>query len=249
MTIALVRQVTDALAEFSSRSRLYELTIGEGNSGPASGTLLVEAFAASDAVQEIGYRDVIVLSTSSRIDAAALLGQPAQLAISLADGSRSRFGGEISDVAMLGSDGGLARYRLRLSPWIWRLGQVRNSRVWQDRSVIEIVDAVFQAYQPLTLRIRCRWTRCRSAHCCPVCRHDPAERGAGRCHQCGRAGPLPRRPLGRSQRHGVIPGGPAPPARFAEHRAQLRLQGETGGRCQLAEPDRAGRGASCPRIL
>ncbi|MBD8528680.1 MULTISPECIES: type VI secretion system Vgr family protein [unclassified Massilia] len=155
MTIALVRQLTDALAEFSSRSRLYELTIGEGNSGPAAGTLLVEAFAASDAVQEVGYRDVIVLSTSSRLDAAALLGQPALLAISLADGSRSRFGGEISDVAMLGSDGGLARYRLRLSPWIWRLGQVRNSRVWQDRSVIEIVDAVFQAYQPLA---RWRWS-------------------------------------------------------------------------------------------
>ena len=90
MTIALVRQVTDALAEFSSKSRLYELTIGEGNSGPAAGTLLVEAFAASDAVQEVGYRDVIVLSTSSRLDAAALLGQPALLAISLADGTRSR---------------------------------------------------------------------------------------------------------------------------------------------------------------
>jgi type VI secretion system secreted protein VgrG len=144
MTIALVRQVTDALAEFSSRSRLYELSIGEGDTGPAAGSLLVEAFAASDAVQEIGYRDVIVLSTSDRVDLDALLGQPAQLSISLADGSRSQFGGEISEVAMLGSDGGLARYRLRILPWIWRLGQVRNSRVWQDKSVIEIVDAVFE---------------------------------------------------------------------------------------------------------
>ena len=152
MTIALVRQVTDALAEFSSRTRLYELSIGEEG---AAGSLLVEAFAASDAVQEVGYRDVIVLSTSDRVDPAELLGQPAQLAISLADGSRGAFGGEINEVAMLGSDGGLARYRLRIVPWMWRLGQVRNSRVWQDRSVIEIVDAVFAAYQPLA---RWRWS-------------------------------------------------------------------------------------------
>ncbi len=155
MTIALIRQVTAALAEFSSRSRLYELTVGEGDAGLVAGSLLVEAFAACDALQEIGYRDVIVLSTSDRIDASALLGQPAQLAISLADGSRSQFGGEISEVALLGSDGGLARYRLRILPWIWRLGQVRNSWVWQDKSVIDIVDAVFTAYQPLA---RWRWS-------------------------------------------------------------------------------------------
>jgi len=44
---------------------------------------------------------------------------------------------------MLGSDGGLARYRVRISPWLWRLGQVRNSRVWQDKTVIGMVDSVF----------------------------------------------------------------------------------------------------------
>ena len=79
MTISLVRQVTAALAEFSSRSRLYEITIGEGDASPAAGSLLVEAFAACDALQEIGYRDLIVLSTSDRIDLAALLDQPPRL--------------------------------------------------------------------------------------------------------------------------------------------------------------------------
>ena len=153
MTIALVRQVTDALAEFSSHTRLYELSIHDPSLG--TGGMLVEAFNAIDALQEVGYRDVIVLSTTAHLDPAALLGQPAALDISLADGSRSRFGGEIVEAAMLGSDGGLARYRLRIVPWLWRLGQVRNSRVWQDRSVIEIVDQVFGAWLPLA---RWRWS-------------------------------------------------------------------------------------------
>jgi Rhs element Vgr protein len=56
---------------------------------------------------------------------------------------------------MLGSDGGFARYRIRIAPWLWRLGQVRNSRVWQDKSVIEIVDAVFASWLPLA---RWRWS-------------------------------------------------------------------------------------------
>ena len=149
MTIALVRQVTEALAAFSSASRLYDLSLGDAKSGPPPGSLLVEAFSACDAVQEVGYRDVIVLSTSAALTADELLGLPATLMISLADGSREHFGGEVTEAAMLGSDGGLARYRIRIQPWLWRLGQVRNCRVWQDKSVIEIVDAVLCSYQPL----------------------------------------------------------------------------------------------------
>ncbi|MGX4640734.1 type VI secretion system Vgr family protein [Massilia sp. SYSU DXS3249] len=155
MHTALADQVTAALAEFSSASRLYELTIGEGGTGYLSQALLVEAFSASDAIHEIGARDVIVLSTSVHITLEDLLGQSAALHVSLADGTRTSFAGEIGEAAQLGSDGGLARYRLRIVPWMWRMGQVRNSRVWQDKTVIEIVDAVFQAYRPLA---RWRWS-------------------------------------------------------------------------------------------
>nr|WP_292039464.1 phage late control D family protein [Massilia sp. UBA6681] len=83
------------------------------------------------------------MSTNAHIELEKLLGQSAKLQIALANGSRTSFTGEISEVAMLGSDGGLARYRVRISPWLWRLGQVRNSRVWQDKTVIGMVDSVF----------------------------------------------------------------------------------------------------------
>jgi type VI secretion system secreted protein VgrG len=155
MTTAFTEQVATALAQFSSTTRLYELTIGDSSIDLCSGGLLVEAFAADDAVNDIGARDVIVLSTSAYVEMGTLLGQVASLKMSLADGTRTSFAGDISEVAMLGSDGGFARYRMCISPWLWRLGQVRNSRVWQDRTVIEIVDSVFDAYQPLA---RWRWS-------------------------------------------------------------------------------------------
>jgi type VI secretion system secreted protein VgrG len=151
MSATLIEQVTSALAQFSSASRMYALTVGDGSADLGAGGLLVEAFAADDEVQGIGGRDVIVLSTDAHIALKSLLGQPASLEVSLADGTRTTFAGSINELAMLGSEGGLARYRLRLVPWIWRLSQVRNSRVWQDKSVIEIVESVFEPYMPLAI--------------------------------------------------------------------------------------------------
>ncbi len=151
MANALIEEVTAALAEFSGAIRLIDLRVGERNEY----RLLVEAFAAEEAVQEVGLRDVIALSTSAHIPVNTLPGQPATLELSLADGTRTWFSGEVCAAAMLDSDGGLARYRIRIAPWIWRLAHVRNCRVWQDKRVIDIVDAVFADYRPAA---RWRWS-------------------------------------------------------------------------------------------
>jgi type VI secretion system secreted protein VgrG len=141
-------ELLQALVRFTSTTRLYALTVG-GND------LLVEAFLADEAIQEIGVRDVIALSTSAYLDLDALLGQPASLAISLADGTRTHFSGFITEASMLSCDGGFARYCLRIAPWMWRLEQVRNCRVWENQTVVEIVDDVFRYYQP---QARWRWS-------------------------------------------------------------------------------------------
>ncbi|MDO8034729.1 type VI secretion system Vgr family protein [Janthinobacterium sp. SUN128] len=144
----MTQDIVSAVAAFNGAARLYALAIGDD--GQDSG-LLVEAFAADERLQEVGARDIIALSTSAHVALASLLGQPASLHISLADGTRTQFSGYISEAAMLGSNGGLARYRLRITPWLFLLTQVRNSRVWQDRSVMAIVDEVLQAYAPYAL--------------------------------------------------------------------------------------------------
>jgi type VI secretion system secreted protein VgrG len=136
------------LASFASASRLYQLTFGSDDPDFGSGGLLVEAFAAREELQTVGARDIIVLSTNAHLELKKLLGRQASLHVSLADGSRCIFSGLINQAAMLGSEGGLARYRVRLVPWLWLLSQARTSRVWQDKSVIEIVESVFAGYSP-----------------------------------------------------------------------------------------------------
>lgn len=160
MRSELLDQAMAALAQFGSATRLFALTLEDAGADLGSGGLLVEAFAARDLVDGVGARDVIALSTRADIDLGGLLGQAASLEISLADGTRATFAGEISEMAMLGSEGGFARYRLRISHWIWRLAHVRNSRVWQDRTVTDIVDDVFSVHAPVA---RWRWSEDASA--------------------------------------------------------------------------------------
>lgn len=151
MNHGLVNEITTALLRFSSASRLYSLTIGDGDVELVPGQLLVEAFVREEGVQDIGSCEVIALSINAHIAPAQLLGEQAKLEVKLANGTCTSAGGDISEVAMLGSNGGLARYRLRLSPWLQRLAHVRNSRVWQEKSVVEIVESVFATYLPLAI--------------------------------------------------------------------------------------------------
>ncbi|HEY4317356.1 MAG TPA: type VI secretion system Vgr family protein [Herbaspirillum sp.] len=128
------------LLQFSSATRLYDITLA-GADG-----LSVEAFAAVESLHAISVRDVIVLSLDAAIELKSLIGGAATLHITLADGSRTAFGGLVSEAAMLGSEGGFARYRVRIVPWLWLLSQSRTSRVWQDKTVVEIVESVFADY-------------------------------------------------------------------------------------------------------
>ncbi|QJE02011.1 type VI secretion system tip protein VgrG [Massilia forsythiae] len=152
MSQALLAQIATSLVQFSAVTRLLELRFSGDEDAP---DLLVEAFAADDVVHGLGARDVIALSTDAHLELAPLLGRQATLEISLADGTRTRFSGDVTRAALLGSEGGFARYRLRLTPWLWRLTQTRNSRVWQDKRVTDIVDEVLAAFAPLA---QWRWS-------------------------------------------------------------------------------------------
>lgn len=140
----IVSKILAALATFTSVTRLFEMRFRDTSITASS--LLVEAFVAVEKVQAVDARDIILLSSDGALPLDSLLGQQASLDISLADGSRTSFTGLISEAAMLGSTGSLVRYRLRLSSFLWPLSQSRNNCVWQDKSVIDIVESVLQRY-------------------------------------------------------------------------------------------------------
>jgi type VI secretion system secreted protein VgrG len=115
--------------------------------GDASSTWLRHQNARG--VGAAGTRVVVhALAADTHIELKSLIGQPVLLEL-LTAGSRSElrpFHGHVTEVALLGSDGGLARYRLVIEPWSSFLGHGRDAYVFQGRTVIEIVEEIFGDY-------------------------------------------------------------------------------------------------------
>ncbi|MEN1926498.1 type VI secretion system Vgr family protein [Luteimonas qiangzhengi] len=134
-----------ALVGVDDANRLYRLELAD-----AGAPLIVERWAGHERLAGEFQWTVDVLSTRADLPLDDWLGQPATLLTRLADGDTARRSGLVREAACLGADGGLARYRLTLAPWTWLMTQGRHSRVFQDRSVVEIVESVFAGYAPLS---------------------------------------------------------------------------------------------------
>jgi type VI secretion system secreted protein VgrG len=98
----------------------------------------------------VGFKlQLTVLSTDAHLNLADLIGQPARLDL-LTQASRSQlrpFHGHITAAEQLASNGGFARYRLVIEPWLAFLRYRSDSFIFQNKSVIQIVESLFADYQ------------------------------------------------------------------------------------------------------
>jgi type VI secretion system secreted protein VgrG len=133
-------QLAALLADWTRARRLYNL---EG-AGPIS-ELMVERFGLVDGISQPYQLQLHTLSLHNRIRVHSLLGQRITLQTTLADGSHSHRSGLVFEARNAGSDGGLVRYQLLVQPWIALLEHTRHSRVWQDKTIVQILDDVLGA--------------------------------------------------------------------------------------------------------
>lgn len=138
---ALATAVQAALGgQYSQHRRILTLSTGVGRDA-----LLAESLRASEGLSE-GFRlKVTALSLDAAISLRTLIGQPVLLQLETAGAPRA-FHGHVTGAEQSGANGGFARYVLTVEPWIRFLGMGRDSRIFQDMTVPDILDAVFRAY-------------------------------------------------------------------------------------------------------
>ncbi|MEZ0470342.1 type VI secretion system Vgr family protein [Luteimonas salinilitoris] len=142
---SLAREALAALAVPSQHARLIQLD------APVSG-LVVERFDGNEAVCAPFRFDIDVFSTSAFLSPDDLLEQPLGLRLRRADGAHRRWHGLCTEVAPLGADGGLARYRLTMEPWTALLTHRRNALIFQDLDVRGVLEQVFADYPQAAFR-------------------------------------------------------------------------------------------------
>ncbi|WP_207478248.1 type VI secretion system Vgr family protein [Arenibaculum pallidiluteum] len=85
-----------------------------------------------------------IISRDPIRDLDPLIGQPACTAMKLAKGATRHFHGIITRCRYIGiDDTQRTNYLLEIRPWLWLLGQRQNSRVFQNKSTMDIVRTVF----------------------------------------------------------------------------------------------------------
>ncbi|NRF68152.1 type VI secretion system tip protein VgrG [Aquincola sp. S2] len=141
---------------FDTTRRLYHLK-GDG----ALAELLVEAWCQREALNTPWRMELSALALRADLDLDDMLGRRLDLRTTLSDGGELLRSGLVTEARAEESDGGFARYRLVIEPWLALLAHSRRSQVWQEKTLVEIVESVFARY---AARASWRWAACVDAH-------------------------------------------------------------------------------------
>jgi type VI secretion system secreted protein VgrG len=130
---------------FTQNARLIRLRFAD-DSGIAPGLLLPHRLSGVEALSSCYRYELECLSADMHIELKDLLGQPVEIRLLLADGDERVMAGIVTQAKQLGGDGGFARYGLLVEPALATLSYRMNSRVFQDKSVPQIVAAVLEEH-------------------------------------------------------------------------------------------------------
>jgi type VI secretion system secreted protein VgrG len=134
-------QISCLSSDFTQTTRLLRLHTPLGPE-----RLLAECVRGEEAISEGYGLTISVLSVDAAISLRALVAQPALLELQTAHDGMRAFHGYLTAVEQNGANGAMARYTLSLGPWSAFLAHTRDSRVFQDMRVPDILDAVFRTW-------------------------------------------------------------------------------------------------------
>ncbi|WP_395703687.1 type VI secretion system Vgr family protein [Aquabacterium sp.] len=92
------------------------------------------------------------ISTSAYFELKRLIGEQMSLRLLQPGGDYKPWHGYVLEAAQLGADGGLARYRLVMRPWLSLLDLRRDCFIHQDRDLREILEDTFADYPQANFR-------------------------------------------------------------------------------------------------
>ncbi|PDV87528.1 type VI secretion system tip protein VgrG [Rhizobium sp. H4] len=103
-------------------------------------------FIGRDEVSRCFAFTVGFISSDENVDALKLLGKP--LSVEGESGDKKRwFSGLVTDFRLMRIEERFAYYEAEVRPWLWLLGNSTDCRIFQNMSVVEIVEKIFSKYK------------------------------------------------------------------------------------------------------
>jgi type VI secretion system secreted protein VgrG len=108
-------------------------------------SLLLTGFRGHEEISRLFHFELDLISDDNGIAAAQIVGKNVTFSIDLADGSSRSFNGFVSRLFAGDEDlGGRRNYRAEVVPWLWFLTRTSDCRIFQNKTVPEIVEQIFK---------------------------------------------------------------------------------------------------------
>ncbi|MDL5594108.1 type VI secretion system tip protein VgrG [Bacillus subtilis] len=123
----------------SQRARMAKV------SSPLGGdVLLLDRLDGHDELGRLFDYELELVSEDHNLQLDALLGKPMGVSVELSDGSQRHFHGIAARCSQSSGTGQFAGYHVTLRPWLWLLSRTSDCRIFQNKTVPDIVKQVFR---------------------------------------------------------------------------------------------------------
>lgn len=136
---------------YSQENRAFRVRVGSLEED----VLLLDGFACSSRVSEPFQLTLQLLSENDSVNPASVLREPFLVTMGLPDGSDRHVHGFCSRFAQRGKNEDLTSYEAEVVPWLWFLSLNQDCHVFQEMTVLEILEEIFGKYGQAEYEIRC----------------------------------------------------------------------------------------------
>ncbi len=105
--------------------------------------LLLTAFSGQEDMSRLFAYNLEMSSESDSLDAKQIVGKNVTFWVEFPDGSPRHFNGIVSRFSYCGTGDRLSTYRAQVVPWLWFLTRKSDCRIFQDKSVPDIIKQIF----------------------------------------------------------------------------------------------------------
>lgn len=106
--------------------------------------LLLTAFRGHEEISRLFHFELEMISDNNAITPADIIGKNVTFSVALTDDSPRFFNGFVSKFVAEDEDGeGRRNYRAEVVPWLWFLTRTSDCRIFQEKSVPQIVEQIF----------------------------------------------------------------------------------------------------------
>ena len=115
--------------------------------GGKSDTLLLHSLSGRDELGRPSEYELELVSKDAELDLSKMVGQTFTVSLELPnDKGKRHINGYVASFYFTGIEAGFARYRCTLRPWIWILGYRKNCRIFQNKTIPDIIKQIFQEH-------------------------------------------------------------------------------------------------------